>query len=375
MELNNLLISKGVAAGELQREPLPELFNNPFSYAPHPLVERAAREVEEFLNFKCDPYLRNALRGDGKMFGVLIVQKSNGETGYLAAYSGTHEELKETGFFVPPVYDLLSPDSFFPEEEHEIIMMNDLIRDLENDRYRFIHIEVTEEIRQSHLEKIAKLKEEYSASKIQRDARRKEIMEEMAKEFEKQGHKAYIIPEGASNAIGTLGYYNCMNEILEQEKELGIKFDTIVVATGSGGTYAGLYVANEVMNLGKRVIGMAVCDDTNYFTEIAHNIGSEALQYLPEHKDKVLDKSHIEINDKYVGIGYALSRPEELEFIKKFARQECVILDQVYTGKAMYGLYNELQEGGNINAKDNNILFIHTGGLFGLFTISEDFPL
>ena len=204
---------------------------------------------------------------------------------------------------------------------------------------------------------------------------RGEIMEEMAKEFEKQGHKAYIIPEGASNAIGTLGYYNCMNEILEQEKELGIKFDTIVVATGSGGTYAGLYVANEVMNLGKRVIGMAVCDDTNYFTEIAHNIGSEALQYLPEHKDKVLDKSHIEINDKYVGIGYALSRPEELEFIKKFARQECVILDQVYTGKAMYGLYNELQEGGNINGKDNNILFIHTGGLFGLFTISEDFPL
>ena len=204
---------------------------------------------------------------------------------------------------------------------------------------------------------------------------RGEIMEEMAKEFEKQGHKAYIIPEGASNAIGTLGYYNCMNEILEQEKELGIKFDTIVVATGSGGTYAGLYVANEVMNLGKRVIGMAVCDDTNYFTEIAHNIGSEALQYLPEHKDKVLDKSHIEINDKYVGIGYALSRPEELEFIKKFARQECVILDQVYTGKAMYGLYNELQEGGNISGKDNNILFIHTGGLFGLFTISEDFPL
>ena len=74
-------------------------------------------------------------------------------------------------------------------------------------------------------------------------------MEEMAKEYEKQGHKAYIIPEGASNAIGTLGYYNCMNEILEQEKEMGIKFDTIVVATGSGGTYAGLYVANAAKDI------------------------------------------------------------------------------------------------------------------------------
>ncbi len=204
---------------------------------------------------------------------------------------------------------------------------------------------------------------------------RGEIMEAMADEYRKQGYKPYVIPEGASNAIGTLGYYNCMEEILKQEKELGITFNTIVVATGSGGTYAGLYLANEVKKLGKRVIGMAVCDDTEYFTNIAHNIATEALQYLPEHKDAVLDRAGIEINDKYVGIGYALSRPEELEFIKKFARQNCVILDQVYTGKGMYGLYNELQPGGNINPENNNILFIHTGGLFGLFTISQDFNL
>ena len=204
---------------------------------------------------------------------------------------------------------------------------------------------------------------------------RGEIMEAMAEEYRKQGYKPYIIPEGASNAIGTLGYYNCMNEILMQEKELGITFNTIVVATGSGGTYAGLYLANEVQKLGKRVIGMAVCDDTEYFTNIAHNIATEALQYLPqEYRNESLEKKNIEINDKYVGIGYAQSRPEELEFIKKFARQEAVILDPVYTGKAMYGIYNELQNGGNLN-KDDNILFIHTGGLFGLFPVSETFPL
>ena len=210
-------------------------------------------------------------------------------------------------------------------------------------------------------------REEYSKQ-------RGEIMEAMAEEYRKQGYNPYIIPEGASNAIGTLGYYNCMNEILEQEKELGIKFNTIVVATGSGGTYAGLYLANEVKKLGRRVIGMAVCDDTEYFTNIAQNIATEALEYLPEYKNETLNRNNIEINDKYVGIGYALSRPEELEFIKKFARQEAIILDPVYTGKAMYGVYNELQEGGNIS-KDDNILFIHTGGLFGLFPISETFPL
>lgn len=204
---------------------------------------------------------------------------------------------------------------------------------------------------------------------------RGEIMEAMAAEYRKQGYKPYIIPEGASNAIGTLGYYNCMDEILKQEKEMGITFNTIVVATGSGGTYAGLYLANEVKKLGKRVIGMAVCDNTEYFTNIAHTIATEALQYIPEYKDFTLNKSNIEINDKYIGIGYALSRPEELEFIKNFARTEGVILDQVYTGKAMYGLYNELKPGGNINPENNNILFIHTGGLFGLFAISENYPL
>ena len=210
-------------------------------------------------------------------------------------------------------------------------------------------------------------REEYSKQ-------RGEIMEAMAEEYRKQGYNPYIIPEGASNAIGTLGYYNCMDEILEQEKEMGITFNTIVVATGSGGTYAGLYLANEVKKLGKRVIGMAVCDDTEYFTNIAHDIATEALQYLPEYKNEVLNRYNIEINDKYVGIGYALSRPEELEFIKKFARQEAIVLDPVYTGKGMYGVFNELQEGGNIS-KEDNVLFIHTGGLFGLFPISETFPL
>lgn len=117
---------------------------------------------------------------------------------------------------------------------------------------------------------------------------------------------------------------------------------------------------------------MAVCDNTEYFVNIVDNISHGALEFLPEYKGAKLDKGAIEINDKYIGIGYALSRPEELEFIKKVARAECVILDPVYTGKAMYGLYNELQPGGNI-PKGGNILFIHTGGLFGLFPVSESF--
>ena len=201
---------------------------------------------------------------------------------------------------------------------------------------------------------------------------RGEIMEAMAEEYRKQGYKPYVIPEGASNELGTLGYYNCMNEIVAQEKEMGITFDTVVVATGSGGTAAGLYLANELHGYGKRVVSMAVCDDIAYFIEIIDRISNGAKAYLPEYKDAQLNKENIEVIDKYVGLGYAISRPEELEFIKHVARTEAVVLDPVYTGKAMYGVYNELKEGGAL-VGSKNILFIHTGGMFGLFPVSEQF--
>lgn len=161
---------------EADKSALPSLFNDPFSYSPHPMVVEASHQVLRHLK-EADFGMKRQLSMDGKMFGVLVVQTHSGKIGYLAAYSGTHEDLREDPFFVPPVYDLLSPDSFFPSEEHEIVMLNDLIRDLENDRYRFIHIEVTEEIRQSHLEEIARLREIYEQGKVARSRRRGEILE------------------------------------------------------------------------------------------------------------------------------------------------------------------------------------------------------
>lgn len=209
-------------------------------------------------------------------------------------------------------------------------------------------------------------REEYSKQ-------RGEIMEEMANGYRKQGYKPYVIPEGASYDVGTLGYYDCMSEIVEQEKALGVTFDTVVVATGSGGTAAGLHLANEVKKLGKRVVSMAVCDDVEYFVNIIQTLSTQAQRFLPkEYADVELKREKIEVIDKYVGIGYALSRPEELEFIKKVACTEGIVLDPVYTGKAMYGLYNELKEGGALK-QGSNILFVHTGGMYGLFPVSETF--
>ncbi|MCT4595672.1 MAG: D-cysteine desulfhydrase family protein [Anaeromicrobium sp.] len=198
---------------------------------------------------------------------------------------------------------------------------------------------------------------------------RMDIMKEIKAELDRKGHKAYIIPEGASNGIGTFGYYNAMEEILKQEEEMGIKFDAIVMAVGSGGTYAGLFYGNKINENSAKIFGVNVCDDAQHFKEAIENILHESFQYTDQPIE--FTKEEINIIDGYVGKGYALSRPEELKFIHELAKLEGVILDPVYTGKAMYGLVEEIKKG---NLKDyKNILFIHTGGLFGLFPKQDQF--
>ena len=199
---------------------------------------------------------------------------------------------------------------------------------------------------------------------------RDEIMNKIGERlFKERGSKCFIIPEGASNALGSLGYYEAMSEISKQEKLTGTVFDTVVVAVGSGGTYSGLCTANKELSLGKRVLGFAVASDREYFTNKIHNINVEAGEIAG--LKSVFTEDDIEINDKYIGIGYALSRPEELAFIRHIASREALILDPVYTGKAMYGLYNEIKEG-KVPC-GSNVLFIHTGGLFGLFPKQDQF--
>ena len=200
--------------------------------------------------------------------------------------------------------------------------------------------------------------------------RRMEIMQKIKAESDAEGHKAYIIPEGASNGIESLGYYSAMKEIKEQEKELGIKFDRIVAAVGSGGTYAGLCMGNaEFFNGEKKITGFIVCDDAEFFKKKSEEIIEEAQKYLD--KSIIIKAEEMDIIDGYVGIGYAQSRDEELEFIQKTAKKEGVIFDPVYTGKAMYGMMNELEKG--TFKKGENVLFIHTGGLFGIFSKRNQF--
>jgi len=191
-----------------------------------------------------------------------------------------------------------------------------------------------------------------------------EIMKEAKEKLESEGYSPYIIPLGASNGIGTFGYFEAMQEIYKQEKGMGIKFDAIVHANGSGGTYAGLFLANKLLKMNREIYGISVSSDKEFFKEKISNILKSSFEIISQNIE--FENDEIKIIDEYVGKGYGESREEEINFIKKFAELEGIILDPVYTGKAMYGLINEIKNGNM--GEHKNILFIHTGGIYSIFS-------
>ncbi len=194
---------------------------------------------------------------------------------------------------------------------------------------------------------------------------RMEVFEREAALLRKEGRTPYIIPEGASDALGAWGYIRAAEEIKKDMAALGPKQPaTIIHATGSGGTAAGLALGARLCNLPARVITFSVCDDRLHFLNVIGNICELAISEfrLPIDFDRHRD---LHIIDGYVGRGYALSSAEELDLICDVARTEGIFLDPVYTGKAFFGMVQELKKQPACFGK--RILFIHTGGIFGLF--------
>lgn len=181
--------------------------------------------------------------------------------------------------------------------------------------------------------------------------------------YREQNRAPYCIPVGGSNGLGLWGYIDAVSELAADFARLGMQPDAIVHATGSGGTQAGLIVGCQIHEVLVPVVGFAVCDDANYFTtKILSDItdwkrqGGHHLTARPE---------DIMTIDSYKGPSYGRCDPEVFELIRWLARLEGIILDPVYTGKAFYGMLKEIQGG---QFRDTaNIVFIHTGGLFGLF--------
>jgi D-cysteine desulfhydrase len=194
--------------------------------------------------------------------------------------------------------------------------------------------------------------------------RRAELMAEAAHELATRGERPYVIPEGGSNGLGSLGYVAAMAEVQRQLDEGGAgngkPFDAVVHACGSGGTAAGVALGLARHGVAREVLAMAVCDDRNYFERTVARIVAEAAAL-----DPALDPTaRATIHDAWKGPAYGVASDEQLDFILEVAAVSGVLLDPVYTGKALFGL-------SRLESKPARVLFIHTGGLPGLLAEHE----
>jgi len=194
---------------------------------------------------------------------------------------------------------------------------------------------------------------------------RDERMEAIAAELRAAGHRPYLIPVGGSNALGSWGYLTAVDELRAQlPASWAGQPVTLVVACGSGGTAAGLALGLAHAGWSEaRLVAFAVCDDAGWFErEIGRLVEEARLRWpgLPP-----LRPGSLEIDDRFIGPGYAQATPQGYEIIRRAARRDGVLLDHVYTGKAFLGLATRARELGP------RAVFLHTGGGFGLLAAGD----
>ncbi|MHA1307674.1 MAG: D-cysteine desulfhydrase family protein [Candidatus Heimdallarchaeota archaeon] len=198
---------------------------------------------------------------------------------------------------------------------------------------------------------------------------RKVMMQKVADNLTAGGKIPYIIPTGGSNKIGILGYVNFVKELAQQVKEMDIKFDYFVFATGSAGTQAGLLAGKKLYYPEMEIIAITVGDGKE---EIVSSIKEIIKNFEELHSINLnIKDEEIIVLDGYFGEGYGIPSKELIETVKLIAKLEGVFLDPVYNGKAMIGLIDLIKQ--NRFEKDSNILFLHSGGGPAIFAYDEYF--
>lgn len=196
-----------------------------------------------------------------------------------------------------------------------------------------------------------------------------EYAHNLIEQLAQQGRKPYFIPMGGSDVVGSLGYVRCAQELLVQLKEQKVDIDQIILATGSAGTQAGLLAGLIAEKSDIPVLGITVSRSTEAQHELVKGLLKETLSYLEI--DTQLAEGRVFTDGSYFGEGYGMVTPATISAVKRCAQTEGVLLDPVYTGKAMSGLF-DLSAKGVIKA-GSKVLFLHTGGSQGLFSYREVF--
>jgi 1-aminocyclopropane-1-carboxylate deaminase/D-cysteine desulfhydrase-like pyridoxal-dependent ACC family enzyme len=190
-------------------------------------------------------------------------------------------------------------------------------------------------------------------------SRREAVLQETFEKTSAQGNKPYLVPYGGSSPTGALGYVFAMEEFVGQK----VKADWIVFASSSGGTQAGLVLGTRVFDYEGKVLGISIDEPQRILQERVAKLASETSEQLGRRIEFSSDE--VLVNDEYAAPGYGVLTGAEREAISLFAKNEGLLLDPVYTGRAAAGLIDLVREG--FFKKDETVLFWHTGGQPALF--------
>jgi L-cysteate sulfo-lyase len=199
---------------------------------------------------------------------------------------------------------------------------------------------------------------------VSKDTNVADEMQSVYKKLKDDGLNPYLVPIGGSNAIGATGYINAIDELFQQCQALNLQATHLISATGSGGTQAGIIAGMHLKNWKIKSIGFCVGLNVRVQTVLnaiceLHKINPAALA------------QNYEIDESYIGGGYGQPTPECIAAIKLLAQTEGILMDPVYTGKAMAGLIDYVKK--NIFAASDKIIFIHTGGSVALHAYVDEF--
>jgi L-cysteate sulfo-lyase len=197
-----------------------------------------------------------------------------------------------------------------------------------------------------------------------------ESMAQLADRLRGEGRRPYVIPGGGSNAIGALGYVTCALELAEQANNAGLNIDTLVSATGSAGTQAGLVAGLEGARAGFKVLGIGVRAPKQAQEEKVFQLAGQTAELLGV--AGAVARETVVANCDYVGEGYGVPTPGMVEAVSLVAQTEGILLDPVYSGKAMAGLIDLIRKGEF--HRGQNVVFLHTGGAVGLYGYVHAFP-
>jgi len=193
-------------------------------------------------------------------------------------------------------------------------------------------------------------------------------MEAVAEDLRKLGHNPYIIPRGGSIPQGAVGYLAMVEELTHQLETQNLSLDFVYVATGSCGTHSGIMAGRAAFDGAWRVRGVSVSRARELQEEKVHQLSNNVLGWLG--METHVEHSDIDVEDRFTGGGYGVPTPATWEAIQLLARVEGVVLDPVYTGKAMAGFLDHVRSG--LVPAGSTVVFVHTGGAPALFGYASE---